>query len=77
MSRTPKFRVGQVVAYREPDGGWDYDRILNIPPLAPKEWNESAYLARSGLRLDIQYLRPLSAREIGPCRKAGKGKRSN
>jgi hypothetical protein len=65
MAGKPKFRVGQVVAYRMPDGAWDYDRILSIRPAAPKEWNESAYLSRSDLRLDTRNLRLLTKREAG------------
>lgn len=65
MASKPKFRVWQVVAFRDERGGWDYDRIRELRPAAAKEHNELAMLERSSCRIETHYLRPLTKREAG------------
>jgi hypothetical protein len=65
VSNKPKFRVGQVVAYRAEDGSWEYDRIAELRPAAEKEWNETAWLKQQTTRIETRHLRALTKREAG------------
>ena len=61
----PRFRKGQVVAFRGADGHWGHDRIASInPPGRPYE--NTAWMLRSCCRMRLKNLRPLTARECGP-----------
>ena len=59
-----KFAIGQVVAYRADDGGWEYDRIARIRP-RNDDFYETAWLARESTRIGTKHLRPLTRREAG------------
>jgi hypothetical protein len=63
--RKRKFKVGQVVAFRDVDGKWEYDRISEIRPYAEKAWNESAWMDRGTQRIETRHLRQLTKREAG------------
>ncbi len=67
MSRKPRFRVGQVVFWSG-DNEW-YPFKIQHRFLKDGVWN---YDSGDGPHLESE-LRPLTAREIGPSRKAGKG----
>jgi hypothetical protein len=65
VKRKPKFRVGQVVAYRADRGQWEYDRIGQIR-LAGDHWDtETAWLVMNTARIETKYLRTLTDRERG------------
>jgi hypothetical protein len=63
--RQPKFRIGQVVAYRSTDGKWEYDRIGSIRPAGRIYSYDSAWLVMNTARIELKYLRPLTKRECG------------
>jgi hypothetical protein len=68
-SKRAKFHVGQVVAFRDVDGKWEYDRIAEIRHASPKAWNESAWLDRGTQRIETRHLRALTKRERGPVKR--------
>ncbi len=63
--RLPRFKVGQVVAYRSTNGKWEYDRIGSIRLAGRIYAYNSAWLVMNTARLELKHLRPLTARECG------------
>jgi hypothetical protein len=57
-NRKPKFRVGQVVAFRHTDSSWSYDEIESI-----RFDDATAWLRGYTQRMKLEYLRPLTKRE--------------
>jgi len=63
--RKPRFRVGQVVAFRGDFGEWTYDRIGSLRPHGRIYARDTAFLALSTARIEARYLRKLTKRERG------------